>query len=123
MKKTKYRLAPWFPNQLHLLTFGGLTLFEVLSGSEKELSSNQRELKRWIMDRAEKHRPIYFGTYVGTSKDISRDELARRILAHRKTGAKGIFFLPSLPANYPFRPESRKLVGPEVSEPIRFPRT
>jgi hypothetical protein len=122
MKKIKPRLASWFPEQLHLLKFGGLTLFEVLSGSEKELGSNQRELKRWIMDRAEKHHPIDFRTYVGASKDISREELARIILAHRTTGAKGIFFLPSLPASYPFRPKSRELVRSELSEPIRFPR-
>jgi hypothetical protein len=93
-------LASWFPQQLHTFHFGNLNLFEILAGPEKDLGPKQKELREWFRFKAQKSTPLKFRTLVKTSGDLSKEEVARKIIDHIKTGAKGVFFPLSLPAEY-----------------------
>jgi len=93
-------LASWFPHKLHTFRFGDLNLFEIVAGSEKNLGSNQLELKKWIRLQAEKHIPLRFRAIMKMPQNLSREQLAGKIMEHIKTGAGGVFFPLSLPAEY-----------------------
>lgn len=115
--------APWFPDILHSIPVGKLNLFQVVAGTPSEIGPNQTKLKEWILEQARKHEPLKFPVFLEIDENISREDLAGKILNHLSNGSSDMIFLPTLPVNPHIRQDHKKTVlSSRFKAPIRFPR-
>ncbi len=116
--------AKWFPAILHAIPVGKLNLFQVVSGSPNELGPNQTKLKEWILEQARKHEPLKFPIFLEIEEDISKEDLAGKIMDHLLYGSSDMIFLPTLPVNPHIRQDHKKRVSRLLVKktPITFPR-
>ncbi len=91
--------ANWFPGMLHAISIGNMNLFELISDCEEWLGSSQLELRIWIQEQSKKNEPLRFPFLINDNENLSKEELASKIMSHIKNGSDDMFFLPSLPIN------------------------
>lgn len=100
--------AKWFPAILHAIPVGNFNLFQVVSGSPNELGPNQTKLKEWILEQARKHEPLKFPIFLEIDENISKEDLAGKILDHLFYGSSDMIFLPTLPVNPHIKQDHKK---------------
>ncbi len=110
--------ASWFPSLLQAIHVGPFNLFRLVAGSENELLPNQRKLKEWINQQAQKHEPLKFpifhdeffadNVFVDLDEQSVKEELSRKIITHLETGSSEMFFLPTLPVNPHLKHDRKK---------------
>lgn len=122
-KTDEQKKAPWFPNILHTIPVGRLNLFQVVAGTPSEIGPNQARLKEWILEQAHKHEPLKFPILLEIDENISKEELAGKIMDHLLHGSSDMIFLPTFPVNPHIRKTHKKQpLSRAVTAPISFPR-